>query len=169
MNIAAAVAALFLFASAPPAAAEGNLTVGSKIIPFDDVDIDGKPLSFPTDWKGKIVLLDFWATWCGPCMAEAPNVAAVYAKYKDKGFDVLGVSLDYAGKLDRVRSVTKDKKMAWREIYDGKGWSARIAELYGINSIPSAFLVDGDTGLILAMDDELRGAGLERALKKYLK
>src|SRR5437016_12598023 len=67
---------------------------GDKVISFTTTTTDGKKVVFPDDFKGKVVLLDFWATWCGPCMGEAPNVVAVYKKYHEKGFEILGISLD---------------------------------------------------------------------------
>jgi len=145
-------------------------SIGKKITPFTATDIDGKTVNFPQDFAGKIVMLDFWATWCGPCMEEVPGLAECYAKYKDKGFAILGVTLDSANQDKQIRAVMKDKKMLWPEIYDGKGWKAEIALLYFIQSIPSPFLVDGDTGEILATGGNLRGTylipTLEQALKK---
>jgi thiol-disulfide isomerase/thioredoxin len=128
---------------------------------FKAVDIDGASASFPSDFKGRVVMLDFWATWCPPCVGEVPGIVAAYKKYHDKGFDILGVSLDKTDSLERVRGFMKAYGMTWRQIYDGKFWQARIARFYGIDSIPRAFLVDGDTGAILASGDSLRGESLE--------
>ena len=132
-----------------------------SVLAFQAVDIDAKPVSFPSDFKGRVVMLDFWATWCPPCVAEVPGIVTVYKKHHDKGFDILGVSLDKDKSLDRVRAFMKEYGMTWRQIYDGKFWQARIAQFYRIDSIPRAFLVDGDTGAILASGDAIRGANLE--------
>jgi thiol-disulfide isomerase/thioredoxin len=144
--------------------------IGKKITSFTATDMDGKTVNFPQDFAGKIVMLDFWATWCGPCMEEVPGLAECYAKYKDKGFTVLGVTLDSAKADAQLRAVMKEKNMLWPEIYDGKGWKAEIAQMYFIQSIPSSFLVDGDTGEILSTGGNLRGqwlrATIEQALKK---
>jgi thiol-disulfide isomerase/thioredoxin len=137
-------------------------------LPFKAVDIDARPLSFPSDYKGRVVMLDFWATWCGPCVGEAPGLVAAYSKYHDRGFEVLGISLDQAGSLERLRAFTAEYGMTWRQVYDGKFWQARIARFYRVDSIPRAYLVDGDTGKILASGDSLRGAALDKTLAKFL-
>ena len=136
--------------------------------PFKAVDIDAKPLSFPSDFKGRVVMLDFWATWCPPCVAEVPGIVKAYQKYRDRGFEILGISLDQANSLDRVRAFMGKYGMSWRQVYDGKYWQARIARFYGIDSIPRAFLVDGDTGAILATGDSIRGDSLDPAVAKAL-
>ena len=143
--------------------------VGRAITGFQAMDMDGRSVRFPADFAGKIVMLDFWATWCAPCVEEVPGLVSAYAKYKAKGFEVLGISLDSASQADKVRSVTRDKGMSWRQVYDGKGWSADIAQLYLVTSIPAAYLVDGDTGEILAVEDSLRGDALARTVEQSLR
>lgn len=149
--------------------APADLSVGKTITSFTATDMDGKTVSFPRDFAGKIVLLDFWATWCGPCVQELPGLAAAYKKYAAKGFDVLGITLDGEGQDAQLRAFMKKNGMPWREVYDGKGWEARIAQLFLIESIPSSFLVDGDTGEILAKTERLRGSSLVPTLEAALK
>jgi len=143
-----------------------DLSVGKAALAFEAKTMDGKALKFPGDYKGKVVLVDFWATWCGPCMREVPNVVEAYEKYHSKGFEILGITLDNAEADAKIKSVTEDKHMTWTQVYDGKGWGARIAELYGIHSIPRAILVDGDSGKILA--SAVRGDDLGQAVEKAL-
>lgn len=145
-----------------------ELAVGTDMIDFVARTIEGKTVSFPSAYKHRVVLLDFWATWCPPCVEEVPNIVAVYNQYHNYGFDILGVSLDKANQLDTVINFCRQAGMTWPQIYDGKYWNAEIAKLYGIDSIPRAFLVDGDTGTILAMGDSLRGDGLGKAVAKAL-
>lgn len=143
-----------------------NLVTGAKAIPFTAKLSDGKPVKFPDDYKGKVVMLDFWATWCGPCIAELPNVISNYEKYHAKGFEILGISLDREKFAEKLAAFTKDKKMPWPQIYDGKFWQAEIAQLYAVEGIPFMLIVDGDTGEILASN--VRGNQLGLALEEAL-
>jgi hypothetical protein len=93
-------------------------------------------------------------------MEEVPGLVAAYKRFKPRGFDVLGISLDQADSAASLASVMKDKGMTWRQVYDGKGWKAAIGQIYLVDSIPRAFLVDGDTGVILAAGNALRGSSL---------
>jgi thiol-disulfide isomerase/thioredoxin len=142
--------------------------VGKPITAFEATDAEGKPVKFPSDFKGKIVMLDFWATWCGPCMGEVPGLVTAYNAHHKEGFEILGISLDNAQTKEKMKPVAADKGMTWRQVMDGKGWKAEIAQLYGINSIPAAFLVDGDTGKVLASGDAMRGEELEKTLARAL-
>lgn len=124
--------------------------------------LDGKPLSLD-DYKGKVLLIDFWATWCGPCRAELPNVKQVYEKYHEKGFEILGVSLDKdRGKLE---TFIETEDMPWRQVFDGKGWENEIAALYGVSSIPKTYLLDGK-GKVVKFN--LRGEELGKAVGELL-
>jgi len=139
-----------------------KLKIGAPLIPFEAEDITGKPLR-PADYKGRVVMLDFWATWCAPCRSEMPNVKDVYARYHDKGFDIIGVSLDNdRAALDRFLDT---EEIAWRQIYDGKGWQAEIGRVYAVSSIPATFLIDRK-GRIRYKN--LRGDDLEEAVKKLI-
>lgn len=120
-----------------------------------------------SDLKGKYVLLDFWASWCGPCRTENPHVVKAYEAYKDKGFTVLGVSLDdEKGKEAWLKAIKDDGLQNWAHVSDLKGWKSDASQLYGIRAIPSNFLLDPD-GKIIAKD--LRGDALERALSSFIK
>jgi peroxiredoxin len=139
-----------------------TLVEGAKFPDFDEKDLAGKPISVAS-FKGKVVLIDFWATWCAPCVGELPNVIKTYEKNHDKGFEIIGVSLDQDEQ--KLKSFTKDRNMTWQQYFDGKGWGNKLAQKYGIQSIPATFLVDGD-GKIIGRD--LRGEALDEAVTKAL-
>ncbi|HZT43256.1 MAG TPA: TlpA disulfide reductase family protein [Chthonomonadaceae bacterium] len=145
-----------------------DLSAGHKAIPFSVVTTSGRTIHFPGSYKGKVVLLDFWATWCGPCRGELPYLTKAYTKYHPQGFDVLGISLDQANNGPQLAAFTKENNMPWLQVYDGKFWNAQIAQTYVIQSIPHAFLVDGDTGTILAEGEGIRGENLAPAIQKAL-
>jgi len=101
--------------------------------------------------KGKVVVIDFWATWCGPCVAEMPNMKELYAKYHDKGVEFIGVSLDQPkedGGLDALKKYVKENEIAWPQYYQGNYWESEFSMSWGINSIPTMFLVDQDGKLV---------------------
>ncbi len=122
------------------------------------------------DWesyRGKVVLVDYWATWCGPCIAELPNVLAAYAAYHDKGFEVLGISLD--SDKEAVENFFEARNIPWQTLYstdpEANGWAHPMAEKYAIAGIPQAILVDKE-GKVVSMN--ARGRTLEKALSELL-
>lgn len=137
--------------------------IGSTIKDFSQTDTTGKPVNI-TSFRGKYVLLDFWASWCRPCRMENPNVVAAYNKYHDKNFTVLGISLDQA-KPAWVNAIQIDG-LTWNHVSDLKGWNNEVAALFQVRSIPQNLLIDPD-GKIIAKN--LRGEVLVSKLEELLK
>lgn len=145
-----------------------DLSVGAVVPPFEAVATDGTKISFPSSYKGKTVLLDFWAMWCGPCLAELPNLTKAYERFHSQGLEILGISLDQANQAEKLAAFTKERNMPWRQVYEGKYWDITIGKQYGVEGIPFALLVDGDTGKIIATVQSLRGEALEKTLSQAL-
>jgi thiol-disulfide isomerase/thioredoxin len=150
------------------ASKDAELKAGAKFPSFSARPMSGKKIDFPSDFKGKVVLVDFWATWCGPCMSEMPNVVSVYEKYHEQGLEVIGITLDQDKADEKIKSAEERLGMKWPQIYGGGGWSTPLAKKYGIHSIPRAFLIDGSTGVIIAEGNALRGEALDAAVKSAL-
>ncbi len=125
-------------------------------------DIDGKPIDLSA-YKGKVLLMDFWATWCGPCMGELPNVLEAYKKYHKKGFEILGISFDQD--RSQFEKVIKERGMTWRHYFDGKGWGNEIGAIYNVRAIPHTILV-GKDGKIVAIN--LRGERLIETVRELI-
>jgi thiol-disulfide isomerase/thioredoxin len=139
-----------------------SLVEGTQFPNFDEKDVAGKPLS-RANYRGKIVLVDFWATWCVPCRIELPNVINAYQKYHDKGFEVIGVTLDT--EQQPMLDFTKENNMPWPQYFDGLRWDNKLAMKYGIESVPMNYLLDGNGKII---GESLRGDALSDAVAKAI-
>jgi len=140
-----------------------KVAVGSIAPDFTLKTIDGKAISL-SSMKGKVLLVDFWASWCGPCRQENPNVVKVYNEFKNKGFDVLGVSLD--NDKDAWQGAIKKDELTWNHVSDLKGWDSEVVKSYSITGIPFTLLLDKE-GKIIAKN--LRGEMLKEKLVEILK
>ena len=138
------------------------LEVGSVFPDLDEIDLSGDPLSI-SRFRGKVLLVDFWATWCGPCVREMPNVIAVYKQYHDQGFEIVGISLDQDKQA--LLAFLQANDIRWPQYFDGKGWNSELARKYGVESIPSTYLLDAE-GRILAKN--LRGSQLQEEVSTAL-
>jgi peroxiredoxin len=139
---------------------QAALQPGTEFPTFSVMDVAGKPLSLAL-YKGKVVLIDFWATWCLPCRAQIPHLSATYQKYHSQGFDIIGVSLDEG--RQKMANFTKENNMTWPQYFDGQGWENELATKYAIRAIPMNYLLDSN-GVIIAKD--LRGEALTQAVEK---
>ena len=115
--------------------------------------------------KGKVVLVDFWSTECGPCLREIPHMVSMYEKYKDQGFSIISISLDRAADKEKLKGFIVDNKMPWPQHFDGKGWKSDLARKYGITVMPTTFLI-GKDGTVVASN--LRGKSLDTTVSQYL-
>jgi peroxiredoxin len=138
-------------------------SAGAKAIDFTLNDVDGKPVSL-SDYRGKYVLLDFWASWCGPCRKENPHVVKMFNKFKEKGFDVLSVSID-TNKKAWLKAIEKDA-LTWTHVSDLKGWKCELIETYSVSGVPTTILI-GPDGIIIGRN--IKGKYLERKLEEILK
>ena len=126
--------------------------------------LDGREVDM-AKLRGKVVLLDFWATWCGPCIAELPNVKRVYDAYHAQGFEIIAISLDSEKDKQKLIDFVREHELPWPQHYDGLGWKNHYAVHYGITGIPAMFLLD-KTGRLAATD--ARGEKLESEVKRLL-
>jgi len=144
-------------------AALKRVKTGAPAIDISTTSFQGKKIQLLKGYKGKVVLLDFWAAWCNPCRLEMPNVMRVYNEFHMKGFEIIGISLDQ--EKSKFESFIRDNKMEWPQIYDGKYWMSDYAKLYAVNSIPATFLID-KKGIIRFKN--VRGDKLREAVQQLL-
>lgn len=142
-----------------------SVAIGQKAPDFTLNDVNGNPVSLYSKIGGatKLLLVDFWAGWCGPCRQENPNVVKVWQAYNSKGFDVFGVSLDQSA--DEWKKAIEKDKLTWTHVSDLRYWNSAPAKMYAVRSIPANFLLD-ENGVIVAHN--LRGAALEEKVKELL-
>ncbi len=143
-----------------------RVDIGQPAPDFTQADTSGNPLSLSSlIGKSDLLLVDFWASWCGPCRRENPNIVAIYRDYHDKGFDVLGVSLDRQGEGDRWKQAIRSDSLSWHHMSDLQYWNNAAAKLYGVMAIPHSVLLDKN-GIIIAQD--LRGDDLRNKVAELL-
>lgn len=140
-----------------------RLQIGALAPDFTLNNVEGKPVAL-SSLKGKVVLIDFWASWCAPCRAETPNLAKLYAKYKNKNFEIFSVSLDK--EKDKWTDAIKKDKLNWTNVNDPALWDSKVVKLYNFNSIPTTYLID-KAGKIICSN--LRGEELEKKLEDVCK
>ena len=136
--------------------------VGKKAMDFNVKDLDGNDLSLEK-YRGNVILLDFWAVWCGPCIAEMPNVKGVYERYKEDNFQIIGISLDES--RNTLVGYLEKEGITWPQVFDGNGWKNQVAQIYGIRAIPHMYLIDGE-GVI--RKSGVRGPALEPAVAELI-
>jgi cytochrome c biogenesis protein CcmG, thiol:disulfide interchange protein DsbE len=149
-------------APAPPA-----LPTPTQAIPFNATALEGEDVQFPSAYKGKLVLLMFWATWCPHCRDELKSWREAYDKFREQGLEMIGLPTDRSrgASRDKVAAFVKDNGLVWQQIYIG---APELSEVYGARSVPWAFLIDADTGRILAQREELRNEKLVTTIERQL-
>lgn len=154
-------------ASCGPGGAGGDLGPGAVAPAFSSETLDGENVHFPEDYQGKLVFMEFWATWCPPCRGEIPHIREAAKALSGRNVAFLSVSIDAASGMapEKFTGFVRENDMTWPQIFaDG----ARIAASYGVSAVPLPLLIDGDTGKMLATGNNLRGARLIPTIKRFL-
>ncbi|HET7537388.1 MAG TPA: TlpA disulfide reductase family protein [Candidatus Didemnitutus sp.] len=139
---------------------DSTLYIGKVFPPFSEKDLNGKPIS-TAKMKGKIVLVSFWASWSGQCVSDLTSQEALYQKYHDKGFEIIGISVDE--ERNDLKAMLAKKSPPWPQYCDGRGWKGRLVHQYGVTAVPFSCLLDGEGKII---GKNLRGPALEQKLAK---
>lgn len=137
-----------------------GLTLGAKFPDFQEKDSTGKPLSIGS-FKGKVVLVDFWATWCGPCVLEMPSIVKAFDKYHTNGLEIVGINLDMS--RDQLEAFVKKNSIPWSQYFDGQAWESKLVRKYGVSVLPANFLLDREGNLIAK---NLHGADLDTTIAR---
>ncbi len=146
-----------------------DLSLGKQALEFTATTMEGAEIEFPSHFAGKLVMLDFWATWCGPCIAEIPHMKQAYKDWNEAGFEILGISFDAEGASEKVSKFLEDRELTWPQIYEGKAWETELGKMHDVSGIPFVLLIDGDTGEILGTARQLRGDGLSEFIGTQLR
>ena len=144
------------------------LEFGDRVPSFEAVTQRGEHLRFPDDFKGKIVLLDFWAGWCGPCIRELPYIAKAYEEFRDQGFEVVSISLDTEDTQPRALEHLEKVGASWHQVFTGKRWEGDIVRQYGPQGIPAGYLVHGDSGRLIGSLHQIRMERLRPMVRRAL-
>jgi peroxiredoxin len=140
-----------------------KLKIGAPAIDIAGTSFQGKKIRLLKDYRGKVVLLDFWAAWCNPCRMEMPNVIGIYNDLHKQGFEIIGISLD--NEKEKFQNFIQDNKMEWPQLYDGKYWMSDYAKLYAVSSIPATFVIDKKGNIRFK---NVRGEQLREAVQQLL-
>jgi thiol-disulfide isomerase/thioredoxin len=139
---------------------------GERVVELDPfIALDGRRVDL-AEYRGKVVLIDFWATWCKPCVESIPELKIIYDKYHDKGLEIIGISLDNKGTESRIKQIIEKQGLAWPQRFTGKGMNDTFAKLYGINALPTVWLLDKDGKIV---DQNSYGERLENLIKEYIR
>lgn len=140
-----------------------SLNIGQEAPNFETQTLQEKSISL-SDYKGKIILVEFWATWCGPCIGEIPHLKSTYSEYSDSDFEIIGISLDQ--NQEKLKNLVEEHNLQWPQIQQQKEFNSKLAELYSVIAIPRNYLI-GRNGEIIAKD--LRGEELKAKVSELLK